>query len=214
MKIYVSDISPMYDLAGSELLTQARCERMLRYCQPSDQVRCLVAGLMLRRVFGAEQAQRIAVTSLGKPYLPGGPHFSLSHSGSKVVLLVDDHHAGVDIERIAPFSEDVAKRVFTPREQAWLKQQGSSEAFFRLWTGKESIMKAFGLGFQLPPESFEIPLEPCAPAAVLGRTWYLSWMELDGHMLCCAASMPGAEMETIPLSRKELLKKTTPEEPT
>ncbi|MBE5782598.1 MAG: 4'-phosphopantetheinyl transferase superfamily protein [Clostridiales bacterium] len=205
MKIYTSDITQMNDLPGSGLLTQARRERMLRYYQLSDQARCLVAGLMLRKVLGEEQAQRIAATALGKPYLPGGPHFSLSHSGSKVVLLVDAQEAGVDVEQIAPYPEIVARRVFTLREQAWLKKQKGHEAFYRLWTGKESIMKALGQGFHLPPESFEILPDSAGPNWVQGEAWYLKWQNLDNHMLCCASSIPDAQPEMIHLSREVLL---------
>lgn len=205
MNIYTSDITNFLDLPGAELLTDTRLMRMRRYVRPEDQARCLAAGLMLRRVLGEEPAKRVAVANLGKPYLPGGPHFSLSHSGKLVVLLVDEHEAGVDVEEIVPYCRAVARRVFSPREQAWLHAQADEESFFRLWTGKESIMKALGLGFQLAPESFEISPEPCAPNRVLGRTWYLNWKKLDGHMLCCAASVPDPEMEIVPLSRKELL---------
>lgn len=206
MKIYVSDISGMYDLPGSKMLTQARLDRMLRYLQPSDQVRCLVAGLMFRRVLGAERAACIATNTLGKPYLPDGPCFSLSHSGDKVVLLVDEHDAGVDIEQIAPYSEAVARRVFTLREQVWLQNQQNNEAFYKLWTGKESIMKALGLGFQLPPESFEILPDQSGPNLVLGNEWFLNWQTLDGHMLCCASSTSDAKPEIIRLAREDLLR--------
>lgn len=205
MKVYVCDISELLDFPGTQLLTQARHARMLRYYQAADKARCLAAGLMLRRVLGAKQAQQIALTPLGKPYLSGGPHFNLSHSGRKVVLLVSTDVAGVDIEQIAPYSDAVAKRVFTPREQAWLKRQESDDAFYRLWTGKESIMKALGLGFQLPPESFEILPEQGMANHVLAQTWYLHWTTLDGHMLCSATALPNAKMELVHLSRKELL---------
>jgi len=205
MKIFVSDISHMKDLAGSGLLTQARLERMLRYLQRPDQMRCLVAGLMLRRVFGTEQASRVTASALGKPYLPDGPCFNLSHSGNKVVLLVDDQDAGVDVEQIVPYSGAVARRVFTPREQEWLQSRNNEEAFFRLWTGKESIMKALGLGLQLPPESFEIRPEISGPNTVCGREWFLHWLELDGHMLCCASCVPDKKTEITVLTREELL---------
>lgn len=212
MNIYVCDITNLLDLPGTELLTNARLTRMHRYMQREDRARCLAAGLMLRRVFGQEEAQRIAVTPLGKPYLPDGPHFSLSHSGKLVVLLVDDREAGVDVEQIAPYCEAVARQVFSSNELAWLLEQGNDEAFYRLWTGKESIMKALGLGFQLPPERFEIQPEPRMPNHVLNRTWYLQWENLDGHMLCCASSSPDTKISITHFCRDELLKPCRTEE--
>lgn len=206
MDIYVSEITEFPDLPGMELLTDTRRARLLRYLRQEDQARCLAAGLMLRRRFGPERAQSISVTPLGKPYLPEGPHFNLSHSGNKVVLLVSEQEAGVDIEQIAPWCEAVARRVFSVREQDWLRTQETDAGFYRLWTGKESIMKALGLGFQLPPESFEIHPNQSGPNVVGGKAWYLHWKELEGHMLCWAVSAPGTAPKIISLTREELLR--------
>lgn len=190
MEVYIFDINCIPDLTGKELLTAERRSRMERYLRKADQARCLAAGLLLRHVFGEKGAARITADSMGKPYLPGGPFFNLSHSGDKVVLLVSSRASGVDIEQISPWSEAVAQRVFTPREQAWLKTHREKAAFYRLWTAKEGIMKALGLGFRLPPESFEVQIEEGVPNPVCGREWYLHWREIDGHMLCCAADSP------------------------
>lgn len=205
MNIYVCSISQLMDLPGVELLPQVRRERIQRYRRLSDKARCLAAGLMLRAVLGADQAQRIALSPLGKPYLLNGPCFNLSHSGDQVVLAVDNQVVGVDVEWIAPFSQAVAQRVFTSREQAWLQNQKSDEAFYQLWTGKESIMKALGLGFQLPPESFEILPEQPGPNWVMDSPWFLCWRQLRGHMLCCASSMPFTRPQWTCLARKDLL---------
>ncbi len=183
-----------------------RRERMFRYRFHEDRARCLAAGLMLRYVFGGTQADSIVNSSLGKPYLPSGPFFNLSHSGSKVVLLVGDQELGVDIEQITPYSQSVARRVFTDCELAWLNIQQSDEAFFRLWTGKESIMKALGKGLQLPPESFEIDPTQAVPNRVCGRDWFLHWQVLEGHMLCCASPSVKVRYETKILSCEKLLK--------
>ncbi len=52
-------------------------------------------------------------------------------------------------------------------------QKDPLERFFRLWTLKESVMKATGLGMNLPPGSFEVlPLAEGKPATILGRCWY------------------------------------------
>ena len=195
----------MMDLSGSMLLTEERRERMQRYIQLPDRARCLTAGLMLRAVFGSDKAQRIITTPLGKPYLPDGQCFNISHSGDKVVLLVADCDAGVDVEQICPYPRAVARRVFTSVEQEWLQNQKNDAAFYRLWTGKESIMKALGVGFRLPPESFEILPEESGPNSVMGRSWFLQWQQLDGHMLCCASCVPDEKVKLIFLSKKELL---------
>lgn len=203
MDIYILDINSIRDLSGKELLTPHRRERMERYLRRADQARCLGAGLLLRYAFGAEKAAQIVTDPMGKPYLPGGPYFNLSHSGDKVVLLVAGRPSGVDIEEIAPWSEAVARKVYTPKERAWLKKQEGDGAFYRLWTAKEAIMKALGLGFRLPPESFEICTEEGTPNPVLASRWYLQWREIDGHMLCCAVDSPAEDLCIQPVFPKD-----------
>ena len=203
--IYLIDITEIMDLAGAELLTRERRARMERYLRREDQARCLAAGLLLRAVLGADNAGRILVSPFGKPYLPDGPCFNLSHSGSMAVLLVSDNEAGVDVEQIVPYSPDVARKVFTPKEQEWLWDQRGDSAFYMLWTGKESIMKALGLGLQLPPESFEIRLKENEPSIALGKPWFLKWREIHGHMLCSASCADTIKTELVRLSRNELL---------
>lgn len=197
----------MFDLSGVELLEEGRRRRLYRYLRLEDQARCLTAGLMLRSVFGSEAVARMTLSQFGKPVLSGGPCFNLSHSGDKVVLLEDEEDVGADVEQIAPYSRKVAKRVFTASEQKWLQRQAADEAFYRLWTGKEAVMKALGLGFHLPPESFGILPDSLIPNSVCGRNWYLHWFEIDGHMICTAAEHSGRPEGPVLLTRNELLQK-------
>lgn len=206
MNVYMCDISDLMDLPGSDLLETERRRYMMRYLQAADRARCLAAGLMMRRVLGREEAALVRKGEFGKLFLPGGPDFSISHSGSKVVLAVDQRDIGVDIEQISPWYPEVARRVFTPAELAWLEKQKGQAAFYRLWTGKEAVMKALGLGFQLPPESFEILPDSAGPNRVCGRSWHLHWREMDNHMLCIASESPEEMPEVIPLSRLELIR--------
>lgn len=205
MKLYISNIRELFDLCGIELLEENRKDRVYRYRRLEDRARCLTAGLMLRSVFGEEAAARIQPSQYGKLILPDGRSFNLSHSGDMVVLLTDEQPVGVDVEYITPYSQSVAKKVFTVSEQDWLRQQGTDEAFFRLWTGKEAIMKALGLGFQLPPESFEICPDSVCQNPVRGFRWYLHWLQADQHMICTAALHPGKPTMPIQLTRSHLL---------
>jgi len=205
MKIYICDIKELQDLPGADLLEENRRIHMQRYLKMEDQARCLAAGLMLRSVLGMNRVALVQRSHLGKPYLPGGICFNLSHSGSKVVLAVDEKEVGIDIEQIVPWSAAVARQVFTADERNWLLRQSANAAFYRLWTGKEAIMKALGLGFQLPPENFEILPDSAGPNPVCGRNWFLHWQESDGHMLCTASEHPEIPEAIVPLTRKQLL---------
>ena len=157
MKIYISGIKEFISLKGLELATAARRARIDRYRRADDKARCLVAGLLLRQVCGVTDDSQLAYGVNGKPFLKdGGAHFSISHSGDYVALAEADMEIGVDIEKLAPYSESVAARCFMPAELEWMRQDNSSEAFFHLWTAKESVMKGSGLGLALAPETFSV----------------------------------------------------------
>lgn len=208
---------------GAALLTPGRRLKMERYLQREDQLRCLGGGLLLRRVLGVTADTHLAYGSMGKPLLakPGAPGFSLAHAGKYATLAVGAPVLGTDIE---PFtaarllaSEDAdpgqnntdkpfMSRVMTPEEQHHWAAASRQDAFFlKLWTGKESIMKATGHGLSLDPASFSIlPLQD-APRLWRGHEWFLAWRELEAHQLAVASPFPFSHVQIKVLSAAELL---------
>ena len=103
----------------------------------------------------------------GKPFLirPAGLEFNLSHSRHALLVGLSRAQAlGVDIEttqRMRP-AMDLAKRFFAASEAAALEllAEGPArqEAFLRLWSVKEAVVKALGrgLGFGLSELEFVI----------------------------------------------------------
>jgi len=185
MNIYINSIHPHMDLSGIELVTAARQKRIERYMRAEDKARCLTAGLLLRRVCGVTDDSQLYYGGQGKPYLKdGGPFFSIAHSGDYVVLATAEREVGVDIEKVTEYSEAVEARCFTAEEQKWLN--GDPERFYRIWTAKESVMKATGLGFSLAPNSFcTLPFDS-SPRVISGRNWCFDWVSFEGYLVCCA----------------------------
>jgi len=202
MKIYVSGIQPFMDLNGIELVTAKRRERIHAYIQATDKARCLVAGLLLRQLCGVTDDSQLMIGENGKPYLKNGSvYFNLSHSGDYAVLAVADSEIGVDIEKVTPYDDAVAARCFTQAEQEWIKKQGNDEAFFTLWTAKESLMKGFGLGLSLPPESFCVLPKEESPYLINGREWFLDWLMYKGYMICYATGNKSEKIEVYECER-------------
>lgn len=112
----------------------------------------------------------------GKPYLLRYPHihFNLSHSGSRALAVFAEMETGCDIERIQKADLALAERFFTPKEYAFIAEQKGrerqDEAFFRLWTLKESFLKAVGEGLMLSLDAFEITISPDGEIGVCRKT--------------------------------------------
>jgi 4'-phosphopantetheinyl transferase len=206
MQVYISGIQPFMDLNGIALVTAKWRERIHAYIQAADKTRSLVAGLLLRRFCGVADDSHLILSENGKLYLKDNRlFFNISHSGDYVVLAIADRETGVDIEKITPYDNAVAARCFTTVEQEWLRNQGTDEAFFTLWTAKESVMKGSGLGFSLPPETFcVLPIDK-SPHRINGGEWFLNWFTHDGHITCGAISGKAEKNKLIIVSWDELL---------
>lgn len=102
---------------------------------------------------------------LHAPELPFGLGFNISHTPGLIVIAVSaSADVGVDVERgdRNPRVLELAHRYFSTRELADLRAlapQRQVERFLRLWTLKESYIKACGMGLAIPLDSFSFLLE-------------------------------------------------------
>ncbi|WP_051013929.1 4'-phosphopantetheinyl transferase family protein [Pararhodospirillum photometricum] len=123
---------------------------------------------MLGAVLGQDpRALRFTAESAGKPVLVGGgPDFNLSHTTGLVACAVatDGGRVGVDAETLARTPEPRLARRFFAREEAdalqALPHQERPQAFLRLWTLKEAVVKALGGGLALGLKRFAVGTEP------------------------------------------------------
>ena len=95
--------------------------------------------------------------------VPSPAGFSVSHSGGHgLIALVPHGRIGVDVEERTPrrnLSDDI-RLLFAPGERAELEaadRDRRTDLFYRLWTLKEAVLKAAGLGLALDTAGFEIP---------------------------------------------------------
>lgn len=100
----------------------------------------------------------LSYNSHGKPYLKNYPDvfFNISHCHELAVCAVGSFELGVDTENIRAYSSKAVKRAFSDREIEILeKSKNKDETFFRIWTLKESFVKAIGIGISYPLKSCE-----------------------------------------------------------
>lgn len=101
----------------------------------------------------------------GKPMLAPGfravpLHFNWSHTDDLALLaLTDTGPVGIDLERVRADFDPLmlGASVFSPDEMACLNDTRAGERralFFRLWTGREALLKALGTGFAAPSAGF------------------------------------------------------------
>lgn len=128
--------------------------------------RALLRGLLLRVAGPAAAAGAIRRSALGAPLLGegGGWSVNVSHTRGLVAAAVSrGARVGMDVERHDDALDHaaVAQRFFHTGEcadLARLDREAGRARFFALWTGKEAVAKALGLGLErdLPMKSFSL----------------------------------------------------------
>ena len=152
-------------------LSESEKDRANRFLRPQDRSLFALTRAVLRSVLS--QATSVPADKLlfaagpyGKPRLAGirGPHFNVSHSGSWALIGVSESRPiGVDIEvmRKAGDELDLARSFFSDAEYRALKRLKNGErlhAFYKIWTCKEAVLKAFGTGISEHLKEFSIEL--------------------------------------------------------
>jgi 4'-phosphopantetheinyl transferase len=129
----------------------------------------------------------------GKPYLAQNDlQFNVSHSHAYAVYAITPvHRIGVDLEKVEDhYADGVANRCFSAWEYqqlACLSAPERVQGFYRIWSRKEALIKALGLGLSFPINSFSVPIdEPCiSPALLFNGTcdWHLqSFHSINGFV--------------------------------
>ncbi len=154
--------------------------------QPGDRARFIAGRVLLRHaltraVDGDVQpsAWRFRLNENDKPLMDNGflpIPFNLSHVGScAAVVIGKDHPVGIDIESLAPEDRgDIALDALSERERARLdrvEEDRRATEFIRLWTVKEAVAKALGLGVSIDFREITVELDPLradVPAELTG----------------------------------------------
>jgi 4'-phosphopantetheinyl transferase len=140
-----------------------------------------------------------ATGTFGKPYVDGSLcQFNISHSSDSLAIAVSLSQVGVDIERkryVNP--HQLARACMSEAERADLSlmsEPAALEYFFRIWTAKEALLKAAGLGLQIDPKQISLTISKeiriDALPARLGSLsdWSISTLGLVGNMAAALAT--------------------------
>lgn len=149
-----------------KLLSPYRQQKIALLKHAKDRNRSLGAGIALDHALETyglkEKSVEYEFGEWGKPSLKYQPniYFSLSHSGDYAICSIGDKAIGNDIELIKHGRLKVADRFFAGEELDWMyavqDEEEITQRMFRIWTMKESFLKATGKGISLPLGDFAV----------------------------------------------------------
>lgn len=172
---------------GLEELVSVDRERLARFRNERTARHFAYGRKVLRRLLSAHSGlepdqQVFAFGPNEKPYLPDiDIEFNISHASDFVIVAIGRDELGVDIEAAdrRVDLQRLARRFFAEREYAWWAQKGfAADAFFKIWTHKESYLKATGQGISV--ELSAIDRTPWLEEKGDGDDWHSFSLEAPG----------------------------------
>ncbi len=143
-RLYIACVTGLDIESCLGAVSPLRREKTLKLKNDGDRRRSLGAELLLEKVTGS---CGYSLTENGKPYFPdSGVFFSLAHCGDYALCAVSDQPVGADIELARTGPLRLAERFFLADEAELVRSsQSPGDEFCRLWTLKESYIKAADL---------------------------------------------------------------------
>ncbi len=173
MKLYEMATGTLFDpgiyVDQLKLISEERKRKIALLKRREDRCLSLAAGILVDKglqEYGLrEKTMQYGYGIHGKPFFKDFPeiYFNISHSKEHAIAVFSNRCIGCDIEHMEPIDLSLAERFFSRAEYAELKEQAGRtrqrELFFRLWTLKESFLKAVGKGMAIPLDAFTIRLQ-------------------------------------------------------
>lgn len=211
-------IEPAMAQALLSAVSAEKRQKIARFVRREDQYRSLLGDALVRSTIVrhtplANADIRFVANDYGKPSLAGKTDFSfnLSHSGSWVAMIWSKSPLmlGVDVERVAPIDFRIAESFFSPRENVDLAArtgEAKLDYFYRLWTLKESYIKAIGKGLSMPLGRFSlVRSEPGVWHSPEAERFRFASFELDrSHIVSACAEDAEAPAEAGIVSLADL----------
>jgi 4'-phosphopantetheinyl transferase len=171
--------------AAATVLSDAERSQAARFHFERDRRDYTAAHALVRQVLARCDGRPPASLAFGtgahgKPYLLAADgttsrwEFSLSHTDGMVACAVAGRAVGVDVERLdrVPDFDALAASVCSTAERerlAGLEPARRRERFIELWTLKEALLKATGVGVSFPIDQIGFDIRPAGAIALETR---------------------------------------------
>ena len=194
MELYVFDVTGLIGREDEALerLAPGRRAKALRLRRQLPRLQSIGAGLLLARFFPGRES---GSGPHGKPFIPGGREFSLSHSGPLAVIALADVPVGADVQQVRPVRDSTLGKVLAPAER-----EGGD--FFVLWTRKEAALKCLGTGLDRDLRSLDVREDALA---LDGMTVCLHTERYKDCLISAAACGASAVFAPLELTADDLL---------
>ena len=159
MELWIADTDKLKPVMNLETLTALLPEneqaKSRKYVFADDSLRYVTGRILIRSLAALSGGQtdiEISLSEYGKPYFSSDnlPGFSLSHSGSRVVLSFGNIPSGVDVEKRLDINYPEMMSVFNKNEQALINASADPlDCFYRIWTVREAFAKEEGIGLSV-----------------------------------------------------------------
>jgi 4'-phosphopantetheinyl transferase len=192
-------------ITGAESKDFTKLDRRVRRKLQSVAADSLLRDLLEREARYPPSSWQLSANADGKPTLvrPDGPsaiEVSLSHSGMRAAAAITDLGAiGIDIESRASKRSisEIAAYAFGPQERQ-LVQSGGLAAFYRIWTLREALAKALGIGFPMLADQRDYFADAAASgewqSIIDGRRWHFLASEIDSDYAIAIAIAPSGSI--------------------
>lgn len=177
----------------TNFLTQKIKDQVSTYRRWQDRQAFVLGKLLIWKGLKYHQYEddclsKLQLNRYGKAYIDSRVFFNLSHSGQYVICAFYKEEIGIDIEKIEQIDLDDFKIIFSEQEMNQLRVSlDPLTDFFRLWTIKESVIKAEGKGLSLPLQL--INTSKLGTVQVEKKTWYVKEINLFQNYCCAIATL-------------------------
>jgi len=166
VKIFVykktGKLTPKKAVEIAAIMSIDELKKAKNYKKKSDKFFFILRRYLLRKIVSgfvgiAPEKLIFSVGKCGKPKLkyPVGKKidFNISHSGNLIAIAVSESgKVGIDVEKMRKIDTRVARSYFSKQDLSYIAsdKKNQKENFYKIWTLKESYIKAVGKGFSLP----------------------------------------------------------------
>lgn len=191
-----------HPLLSSQILIQSESFTVRRRTQFLA-CRVILAEL-LHHNYAIPQLPEIRIDSNSRPVFVDArlPDFNISHSHDTIaVAITSEGHIGLDIEqhRERKNMHKIAQTFFSAQENQWLNQQPyPMNAFWQLWTLRESALKLYAKGVW---QMKEMAIDPISQSitATFAEHFYNHYQHWDDVHLSISCDRAIAHLELLPI---------------